>query len=191
MNRTTQKRPRQRIRWTDFGDFSVHFGDGVVNINNRSARNLTESSIAQVMDSWLNSYQYFLFRRAIYGLEVYSQEELRYISSQKKKRIMHVHQHALDVINLFKQRVLSEKANRILGKVLYSSRDIKVFISINETDPEFQCELKLESLGIQRMDIARELVEKKCLPYNFWDLTTKDDPRMIKLRAKQEPLDQK
>jgi hypothetical protein len=190
MTRTTLKRPR--IKCTDYGDFSVHFGDGVANIYNKVTRAYVVIKKENTGDSWLNSYQYFLFRRCLFGLEVYSQEEMRYISSQKKKRILAVHKHAMEVINVFKQKLLTEKTNKILGKLLPNSKSIQVFISVcNETDPEFDCSIPLEKLGACRMDIAKELVVQKCLPYNFWDLTLNDDPRMIKLKAPQEPLDKK
>ena len=139
---------------------------------------------------WFNSYQYFLFRRALYGLEVYSQEELRYISSQKKKRIKAVHKHAQQTLNLFKQRMLIEYTNKLLTELFFNSKEVKVFVSTySEPDPDFICSLPLEKFGINKKDIAKELVDRKCLPYNFFELTPNDDPRVAKLKSPQSPID--
>jgi hypothetical protein len=189
---------RPRIKCTDCGEFVVHYEKGVANVYYKAPRRPKDAPREDLMDSWLNSYQYFLFRRVLFGLEVYSREEIRSLSSQKKKRILAVQRRAGEAINLFKQRVLNEKSTSLLRRLFYfssktESKDslTKAFISIKETDPDFRCDLPLEHLGIRRMDIARELVKNNCLPYNFWNLTIKDDPRMTRLMAKQEPLDQK
>lgn len=189
MNKQLSKEKETQLRWKNYGDFSVHYGKGVAVINNRSKKTWVEIQRKEEND-WFNSYQYFLFRRCLYGLDVYSQEEMRYISSQKKKRILKVHRHSLDIINLFKQRIVVDYTNQMLDKLFPNSPDAKLFISsCSEIDPDFQCTIPLEQLNITRKDIARELVSKKCLPYNFFELTIHDDPRMIKLKRPQEAID--
>lgn len=185
----TAVRKKDLIRWTNYGDFSVHYRPGVANINSKVKREFVEMTPKEESE-WFNSYQYFLFRRALYGLEVYSQEELRYISSQKKKRIKAVHKHVQETLNLFKQRLLIECTDAILTKLFPNSKDIQLFVSTySDPDPDFICGVSMEKFGITKKDIAKELVDKKCLPFNFFELTVNDDPRMVKLRAAQEPID--
>lgn len=186
---TVQTKTKSDVRWTNYGDFSVHYRPGVANINSKVKREFVEMPTDKE-NEWFNSYQYFLFRRALYGLEVYSQEELRYISSQKKKRIKTVHKHVQLTLNLFKQRMLIEQTNSLLSRLFPNSKDITVFVATYmEPDPEFICTVPLDKFGITKMDIAKELVDKKCLPYNFFDLTVNDDPRMIRLKSPQDPID--
>jgi hypothetical protein len=192
MEKTTVKarvNKNDHVRWTNYGDFSVHYRPGVANINSKVKREFLEMPPKEESE-WFNSYQYFLFRRALYGLEVYSQEELRYISSQKKKRIKAVHKHVQETLNLFKQRLLIKYTDAFLTAVFPNSKDIKLFISTySEPDPEFICGVSMEKFGITKQDIAKELVDKKCLPYNFFELTVNDDPRMSRLKAPQTPID--
>jgi hypothetical protein len=190
MEKTTVRvRKNNDVRWTNYGDFSVHYRPGVANINSKVKREFVEMPEKEESE-WFNSYQYFLFRRALYGLEVYSQEELRYISSQKKKRIKAVHKHVQQTLNVFKQKLLIQHTNGLLTKLFPNSEDIKVFISTySDPDPDFICGVSMEKFGITKKDIAVELVEKKCLPYNFFELTVNDDPRMIKLKSPQGSID--
>lgn len=186
---TVQMKKKSEVRWTSCGDFSVHYRPGVANINSKVKREFVEMPPKEESE-WFNSYQYFLFRRALYGLEVYSQEELRYISSQKKKRIKSVHKHVQKTLNEFKQKLLINYTDRLLTALFPNSEDIKLFVSsYSEPDPDFICSVSMEKFGITKKDIAQELVDKKCLPYNFFELTVNDDPRMIKLKSPQEQID--
>jgi len=73
---------------------------------------------------------------------------------------------------------------------LFNSKEVKVFVSTySEPDPDFICSLPLEKFGINKKDIAKELVDRKCLPYNFFELTPNDDPRVAKLKSPQSPID--
>ena len=58
-----------------------------------------------------NSYQNFLYNRALHGLSIYSQDEISKMSIEKKKRINKSHNKCQTVVNLLKQEVTNQLAN--------------------------------------------------------------------------------
>ena len=139
---------------------------------------------------FFNTYQWFLLQRCLKGLKVYDEEELAYFSQAKKQRITKVHLHSLDVLNEYCQRVIIALTNNLLVKHFKCiSWGVQKFIQCNETDQEFKVSLSFKDLGITPKMVATELVDKRCLPWNYFELTLHDDPRMIKLKQPSEPID--
>jgi len=71
-----------------------------------------------------NAYQNFLYKRALFGLSVYSKEEIDAMHYAKKKRIAGVHLRAQKVLNICKKENIIEKLiqERILPSNFYELR---------------------------------------------------------------------
>jgi hypothetical protein len=52
-----------------------------------------------------SQYQNYLYKRALYGLNALTQEELASMCSKKKQRVINVYKRAQKVLNVFKQQV--------------------------------------------------------------------------------------
>jgi hypothetical protein len=178
--------------WKYYNTFRMYSANGVACIHPTPNTEWIDNKTCDG-NYWFNPYQYFLYRRCLNGLNIYTPDELRHMSSQKKNRIKSVHARSIEVLNLLKQRVMIKITNKIILNFTGEERSqdgfVKDFLSHVEVDPEYSCVFTFEQLKIDRKMIALELVDKKCLPSNFSELTINDDPRMIKLRAPQEPLD--
>jgi hypothetical protein len=120
-----------------------------------------------------NSYQNFLYKRALFGLAVYTQEELVKMHTDKKKRIEKVHIRAQSILNVWKQELCNQWSVKLLEKLFWHSKLIK---EINEKfgdelDPSYISKVDFKSLGVQKLDIVNKLIQEKILPNDFYKLT--------------------
>jgi hypothetical protein len=60
-----------------------------------------------------NSYQNYLYKRALYGLDALTEKELATMCSKKKQRIVNVYKRAQVTLNKFKQEVTIHFSNFI------------------------------------------------------------------------------
>lgn len=120
-----------------------------------------------------NSYQNFLYKRALFGLSVYTQEELEKMHTDKKKRVEKVHGRAQSILNLWKQELAGQWTVKILNTLFWHSELVKEFGQKfgNETDPEYISKVDFKSLGVSKVDIVNKLIQEKILPNNFYQLT--------------------
>ena len=72
-----------------------------------------KTNIAYERDKF-NGYQNFLYKRALFGLAVYTQEELEKMHTDKKKRIQKVHSRAQHILNLWKQELANQWVTALL-----------------------------------------------------------------------------
>lgn len=188
MNQATTKN-YTGIKWTRCNGFRLHdsHGGNVVSVDNygspeRSNRDQRSENF------FLNSYQYFLYRRCLFGLDVYPKEEIELMGKFIKGRIMRIHYKSLEVLNLFRQRVLIAITDKLVRDMFSQWTRAEFLLGRTEPHPKFKCELSFSSLGITREKIARELVDKTCLPSDFYSLTVLDDPRAKMLINAKESL---
>jgi len=121
-----------------------------------------------------NSYQNFLYKRALFGLAVYTQEELGKMHSDKRKRIEKVHKRAQHVLNLWKQELANQWATALLSKLFWHSKlveDVEEKFG-HEGDPDYISKLDFKSLGVNKEQIVTKLIKEKILPNDFYQLTT-------------------
>jgi len=133
-----------------------------------------------------NVYQKFLYNRAMYGLAVFSKEELEQMHREKKKRVKKVHIRTKVTLNIWKQEI----ANGIFQKffrpqfVNSKSRIGNEFIDLyqNEVDPKIETQLSFASLGITKDQIISKLIKENILPKNFHELKSvyRGLPRLLK-----------
>lgn len=123
---------------------------------------------SRYQEGHLNTYQNFLYRRAMYGLTVYNEKQLSTMNPHKKFKIMKVQRHAHEVLNSWKQELLTQETNDILGSLFPNSNLVKELVfDYSEPDPKFKCKLPIESFGLSKMDIVDKFIEKGVLPQDF------------------------
>lgn len=116
-----------------------------------------------------NSYQNFLYNRALYGLSIYSQDEISKMSIEKKKRINKSHKKCQTVINLLKQEVTNQLANdffvRWFPEMEITKSLVNYFGTAGHEDHVNNMSFKL--LKITKPLVIARLIETKLLPKNF------------------------
>lgn len=123
-----------------------------------------------------NNYQNFLYNRALFGLAVYSQEEIKQMHWDKRKRIIKVHKRAQQVINIWKQEIVNTLSNHLFTTVFPKSSFTKILLETfgDSTDPEYINKMSFKSLHITKTQVVEKLIEKGILPEDFNTLTPKE-----------------
>jgi hypothetical protein len=119
-----------------------------------------------------NPYQNFLYKRALFGLSVYGEEELSKMHWDKKKRIQKVHTRAQDLLNTWKQELLNDWTSTLLSKIFWHSTLVKDYKEkfVGNTDPGYISPVEFKDLGITKTHIIDKLIKEKILPSNFYQL---------------------
>lgn len=118
-----------------------------------------------------NSYQNFLYNRALFGLKVYEKEELDNMHWDKKKRIIKVHKRTQSLLNIWKQRITIELTNHLFRDRFPDSEITQDLIGkFGEVDPDFVNDIPFKLLRISKDDIVERLIEEGILPRNFREL---------------------
>ena len=122
-----------------------------------------------------NTYQNFLYKRAMFGLSVYSQDELQKMNSDKKKRVHKVHARCQHVLNLWKQELCNSFTNKIFQTFFPERSEAKFFFLTHKDsiDPDFINTLSFKDMGIKKEHIVQKLIYEGILPRDFYKL--KDD----------------
>ena len=118
-----------------------------------------------------SQYQNYLYKRALYGLDALSQEELATTCSKKKQRIINVYKRAQVVLNIEKQKATIKYTNVIFKTLFPKSNLTKEFESLNETDEKFKNTLTFKDLNISKNQIISIFIAEGILPKNFLSLT--------------------
>lgn len=118
-----------------------------------------------------NQYQNFLYKRALFGLRMYSPEEIQQMTDVRRSRIVKLHKKAQKVLNLYKQETVNTFTNNLFIKLFPNSPITKALIGEhNYTDSEYVNTLDFKALGITKEHIVNVLIREKILPKNFYDL---------------------
>ena len=123
------------------------------------------------------AYQNYLYKRALYGLNGMTQEELAKTCEKKKHRINKVYLKGQNVINLYKQKLTIAFTNTLF-ETLFPHSPITAFLLNNtDTDVNFKNTLNFKDLNIKKEDIICIFIEEGVLPKNFMTLT--NDPNQL------------
>jgi hypothetical protein len=138
----------------------------------RFGNQFKKSNVEYEKDKY-NSYQNFLYKRALFGLSVYSEEEKAVMHTDKKKRIAKVHERAQQILNVWKQELTHEYTASLLGSMFYHSSFVKDYCEkfAGVTDPEYISPMEFKDLGITKDKIVQKLIEERILPFNFYQLS--------------------
>jgi hypothetical protein len=130
-----------------------------------------------------NGYQNHLYKRALYGLSAFTQDEIATMCSKKKQRVNKVYMKGQNVINLYKQKVTNAYSNFIFKTLFPESPLTQFFVETEETDAEFKNTLTFKQLGITKDQIVGIFITEGILPKNFYELK-KDMNALPRLRQK-------
>jgi hypothetical protein len=118
-----------------------------------------------------NQYQNFLYKRALFGLKMYSPQELEAMQESKKSRITKLHKKTQVVLNVYKQEIVNALTNNIFLRLFPTSPITKALVGEGTfTDPGFKNNLDFKSLGVSKQSIVDRLIREKILPQNFYEL---------------------
>ena len=139
-----------------------------------------ETYMQYEQDSY-NNYQNHLYKRALYGLSAFTQQELATMCSKKKQRVSKVYLKGQNVINLYKQKLTNAYSNFIFKTLFPESPLTQFFIETEETDVEFKNTLTFKDLGITKDQVIGLFITEGILPKNFHELD-KDFNALPRLR---------
>jgi len=149
-------------------DYTGQFSDQQVN-----GKSFRGKKYVEVQKESLTDYQNFLYNRALFGLAVYSQEELRDMRWDKRKRIIKVHKRAQVVLNLWRQEIVNVLSTHLFESLFPNTIITEGFVSTkNDTDPEYINKMSFKALRISKAQIVSKLVAEGILPPNFYELKT-------------------
>ena len=118
-----------------------------------------------------SQYQNYLYKRALYGLNALTEQELATMCSKKKQRIVNVYKRAQKVLNVFKQQVTNQYSNYIFQTLFPKSPWTEAMTAYSETDEKFTNTLTFKDLNIGKKDIIGIFRSEGILPKNFLSLT--------------------
>jgi hypothetical protein len=123
------------------------------------------------------AYQNYLYKRALYGLNALTEQEVVTMCSKKKQRISKVYLKGQAVINVYKQKITNAYSNLVF-KTLFPDSPITDFLLNNpETDANFKNTLTFKDLNISKDQIISIFIAEGVLPKNFMSLT--HDPNQL------------
>lgn len=122
-------------------------------------------------------YQNYLYKRALYGLDSLSEQELATVCSKKKQRIVNVYKKAQITLNKFKQQVTIQYSNFVFKTLFPNSPITDLLLSDTEVDENFKNTLTFKDLGITKDQIITIFMTEGILPKNF--LSLDKDPNQL------------
>ena len=127
-----------------------------------------------------SAYQNYLYKRALYGLDSLTQDELAGICSKKKQRILNVYKKAQLVLNKFKQRLTIAYSNQIFETFFPKSPITQFLLADDKIDEKFKNTLTFKDLNISKDQIISIFMAEGVLPKNFLSLEVSPDklPRL-------------
>lgn len=119
----------------------------------------------------LNSYQHFLFKRVLHGLNVYTKEEVQKLHWDKKRRISKVWKRSQKEINAWKQMICNKKVNDYFSRT-FKGRIMEYIISFPATEvlEDYNNKLSFKELNIEYEDVIYLFMSKGLLPKNYLTL---------------------
>lgn len=152
--------------------------NGIMSEYQLTGNTLNGKKIGLTVHNSLNSYQNFLYNRVMFGLSVYSQDEIENMHWEKRKRIVKVQKRTREVLNVWKQQIANVMTMRFFERVFPKTEFTAHFIeTVNDIDPTFKGTLDLKLLGITKKDIVNKLITEGILPNNFYQLKSETSCR--------------
>ena len=126
--------------------------------------NLTNEKQKYEVDKY-NNYQNYLYKKALYGLNMYKEKDLKKMDYKEKERITKHHKKAQMFLNLYKQEKTNEFTKRIFN--LFPKSPFFKILTENFTDSRYINDLDLKSMKITKNNIIKLFIKKQILPENF------------------------
>ena len=138
------------------------------------------SIINNLVYNKLNSYQHFLFKRVLHGLNVYTKEEIETLHWDKKRRISKVWRRSQREINVWKQTICSKMVNDYFRRTFHGPA-AEYILSLPEDEilEDYNNTMSFKDLGISYEDVILRFMSKGLLPKNFFTLKANDNQKSI------------
>ncbi len=117
-----------------------------------------------------NTYQNYLYKRALYGIDSLSVDELNTMCSKKKSRIHNVYNRAQLVVNNYKHRVTKQLTDKLLLSLFPNSSLISELNSYEDVDANYKNTLTFKDLCIHKDQLVELFMLEGILPKNFLSL---------------------
>lgn len=118
------------------------------------------------------AYQNLLYKRALFGLNMYSKKEIKSLHWKERGKIKRINRRAQKCVNLFKQERVNTMCDKLYKAVFPDSKLAKDIFSLenSNTDPKIINKLDLKFLKINKEDVIKRFVQEGILPKNFYEL---------------------
>jgi hypothetical protein len=117
-----------------------------------------------------NTYQNYLYKRALYGLDSLSVDELNTMCSKKRSRIINVYNRTQIVVNKYKHQVTKQLSDKLLTSLFPNSSLISELCKYDATDDNYKNTLTFKDLCIQKDTLVQVFMTEGILPKNFLSL---------------------
>jgi len=116
-----------------------------------------------------NKVQNFLYKRALFGLNIFEKEEITLMHKDKRKRIQKVHKRTQRELTIWKQEIINKLTNDLF-ELFPKSILAQQLIEQHSTDPSFKNTFSFKELGIKKDHVVEKLYKSGILPNNFYEL---------------------
>jgi hypothetical protein len=118
------------------------------------------------------AYQNLIYKRALFGLKMYSKNELNKMRWKERQKIKYINRKAQKSLNLFKQERVNIMCDNLYRSVFPNSKLARDAFSLEKsiTNPKIINKLDLKSLRISKEDVILRFVKEGILPKNFYEL---------------------
>jgi len=117
-----------------------------------------------------NTYQNYLYKRALYGLDSLSVDEFNTMCSKKKSRIVNVYNRTQVVVNNYKHKVTKQLTDKLLTSLFPNSSLISELCNYDDVDNNYKNTLTFKDLCIQKDALVQLFISEGILPKNFLSL---------------------
>lgn len=139
----------------------------------KRSKNITKTK-ERIEKLHLNLIQRQMYRRLMYGLKEYTPEQIASFSPQTIEKIVDDYKRTKRYLHILKAKKLYSGETKIINAIFpqanIGSKDYDWFLDLPKS-------ATLRSLGISTKDVISELIRRKLLPRNFFELT----PQTVKL----------
>jgi hypothetical protein len=139
----------------------------------KRSKNITKTK-ERIEKLHLNLIQRQMYRRLMYGLKEYTPEQVASFSPQTIEKIVDDYKRTKRYLHILKAKKLYTGETKIINSIFphakIGTKDYDWFLDLPKS-------ATLRSLGISTKEVISELIRRKLLPRNFFELT----PQTVKL----------
>lgn len=117
-----------------------------------------------------NEKQQKMYSEALYGLNIYSEEQIKKMPKSVVMKIAQRCQAVQMIINRWKQEIVNDRVDGFLLKLFPKSPVVKQITSVKGYDDSIKSTIPFKDLQLNQQKIAQKLVSLRLLPENFFQL---------------------
>jgi len=116
-----------------------------------------------------NQVQNFLYKRALFGLNIYNPNEVKELTPKEKFKIISLQHKAVKEMNVLKQQRIIQSTNNILALFTQSTL-AQAIIDDNYVNPKLSNKFTFSDLNIKKDQVVARLHKARVLPENFYQI---------------------